>query len=50
MSDRLSVPQGTADDIILRRGTTIGRMRDNHPAVGQPTQDTIDGPGSSDTD
>lgn len=50
MSERLDKPSGTPTDILLKRNIHVGRMRDEHPAVGQPTQDTIPGPGSSDTD
>jgi len=50
MAERLDPPQGTPSDILVKRGIHIGRMREEHPAVGQPTQDTIVGPGSTDTD
>lgn len=50
MAERLDPPQGTPSDIRLKLGTPVGRMREEQPAVGQPTQDTIPGPGSSDTE
>lgn len=50
MTDRVVAPQGTVSDILMKRGVHVGRMREEHPAVGQPTQDTIPGPGSTDTD
>lgn len=50
MSERLEHPDGTPTDILLKRSIHVGRMREEQPAVGQPTQDTIVGPGSSDTD
>lgn len=50
MYERLSLPQGAPSDILLVRRVHVGRMREEQPAVGQPTQDTIPGAGSSDTD
>lgn len=50
MSEYLTKPEGTPNDIIYRRGTHVGRMREEQPAVGQPTQDTIPGPGSADSE
>lgn len=50
MSERLSPPQGSVSDIRSKRSIHTGRIREQHPAVGQPKQDTIPGPGSSDTD
>lgn len=49
MSEKLSAPQGVVKDILSKRSVHIGRIREQHPAIGQPKQDTIPGPGSSDT-
>lgn len=50
MDEKLAQPSGTPNDIIYRRGIHVGRMREEHPAVGQPKQDTIPGPGSADSE
>lgn len=50
MSERLSPPSGTPQDILHKRSIHVGRMRDEQPAVGQPTQDTVPGPGSADSE
>lgn len=38
----------TSDQIILKRGFSVHRLRENQPAVNQPAQDSIPGAGSGD--
>jgi hypothetical protein len=47
MVARLPKPSGTATEIRLKRGITVGRMREEQPAMGQPTQKTVPGPNAS---
>jgi hypothetical protein len=47
MADRLPKPTGTPTDIRIKRGITVGRMREEQPAMGQPTQKTVPGPNAS---
>lgn len=37
------------EDLILKRGFTVARMRESQPAVNAPGQDTVPGPGSGDS-
>lgn len=46
--EHLSSPSGTATDIIRVRRVTIGRFREQQPAMGQERQDTVPGAGSGD--
>lgn len=51
MSDTPIEPiEGTvaSDQIILKRGFNVHRLRENQPAVNQPAQDSIPGAGSGD--
>lgn len=43
-------PDETAEpsDLLLKRGFTVHRLRENQPAINQPSQDTIPGAGSGD--
>lgn len=50
MAEYLAPPQGTPNDIMYKRSIHLGRTREEHPAIGQPTQDTIPGPGSADSE
>lgn len=36
------------EDLILKRGFTVHRLRETQPAINQPSQDTIPGTGSGD--
>lgn len=36
------------EDLILKRGFTVHRLRENQPALNEPTQDAIPGAGSGD--
>ena len=44
----LPTPSGSVDDITRVRRVTIGRFREQQPAMGQELQDTVPGSGSGD--
>lgn len=49
MSERLiPIPTGTVADITRIRRVTIGRFREQQPAMNQELQDTVPGAGSGD--
>lgn len=50
MAEYIDPPAGTPNDILYKRNIHIGRAREEHPAVGQPTQDTVPGLGSADSE
>lgn len=44
----LPTPSGTVADITRIRRVSIGRFREQQPAMGQELQDTVPGSGSGD--
>jgi hypothetical protein len=48
MGDIKPDPDAEPEDLILKRGFTIHRMREEQPAMNAPSQDTVPGPGSAD--
>lgn len=44
----LPTPSGSITDITRVRRASIGRFRDQQPAMGQEIQDTVPGSGSGD--
>lgn len=49
MSDQiLPIDDVPEEQIILKRGFTVHRMRETQPMVNAPAQDTIPGSGSGD--
>lgn len=49
MSERLiPIPTGTVTDITRVRRVTVGRFREQQPAMNQELQDTVPGAGSGD--
>lgn len=49
MSERpIPIPTGTVIDITRVRRVTIGRFREQQPAINQELQDTVPGAGSGD--
>lgn len=36
------------DDLILKRGFTVHRLRETQPAINEPSQDSVPGAGSGD--
>lgn len=49
MSDQIDpIDDAPAEQIILKRGFTVHRMRETQPVLNAPTQDTIPGTGSGD--
>lgn len=38
------------EELILKRGFTVHRMRESQPAINAPAQDSVPGPGSGDTE
>jgi hypothetical protein len=47
MSEKISQPTGSPNDIRIKRGITVGRSREEQPAMSQPTQKTVPGPNPS---
>lgn len=43
-----SVDDAPVEQIILKRGFTVHRMRETQPVINAPAQDTIPGQGSGD--
>lgn len=37
------------EDLILKRGFTVARMRESQPAINAPAQDSVPGTGSGDS-
>lgn len=42
------IEDGTSEQIILKRGFMVHRLRETQPAVNQPAQDSVPGAGSGD--
>lgn len=50
MGDIKPDPTAEPEELILKRGFTVQRMREVQPAINAPSQDTVPGPGSGDTE
>lgn len=42
------VENASAEEVLLKRGFTVHRLREPQPAVNQPAQDSVPGVGSGD--